>query len=163
MYYRKYQEKINRGEEGEELFKKLARKMGFKCRKATERQNKREHIDFILTNEDGEKIKVDVKTRKRYGFIAEYKNNYGYEGWIYGSADYIAEVLDDDSVHFYNRQVLFDAIYQKTKFGEVYSSEQGLPHEPYVLYTRRENYGWKDLWIIVPDEDLKEVEASVWH
>ena len=163
MYYSKFKSQVSQGEKAEQLFKELARKNGYRCRKSTASQNKKKHIDFIITDKKtGNVFKVDVKARKRYGMIVEFRNNYGYQGWIHGEADVIAEVMPDNTIHFYDRTKLLDMTHSKINWEEIHQSNSTIDHDPYMLFTRHDAHGWHDLWSVVDDKDLKNIEDGVW-
>lgn len=71
-------------------------------RVATVKENKYDHIDFIVVpnNQTKKELSIDVKGLKHHyrenkyyqdeNVCLEFKNEWGYPGWLYGKADYIA-------------------------------------------------------------------------
>jgi hypothetical protein len=95
------------GESAENIFESLAKEKKLNPVRTTRKQQIA-HIDFILTAKNGVKYFVDVKARKRSArnnsklsddlIWIEFKNVAGNNGWLYGSADYIAFERENDFV-----------------------------------------------------------------
>ena len=95
------------GEKAEDLFENLAKSKGLKTKKAN-LQQQFAHIDFILTDKKNNTHLIDVKARKKISRNSsefsddlvwiEFKNTSGNDGWLYGSADFIAFERENDFV-----------------------------------------------------------------
>src|SRR5210317_1162767 len=87
------------GNKAERIFVALASKNGYKVNPSTIKENKIKRVDFFLTKNSLKKG-VDVKARKKVCAYdkkynddwtwVEFKNADGFNGWLYGDADYIA-------------------------------------------------------------------------
>lgn len=96
------------GERAENNFIRLFEKrFGIKPVKATEYQNKHDHIDYFMQVK-GHKASVDVKSWKgEKNLVPVEFISYGKLGWLYGKADYIAfETPDEKSFMMVKRQDL---------------------------------------------------------
>ena len=132
--------------------------LGGTCEKATEREDKYDHIDFFWNTPKGERIGVDVKGTKKNKqkddkfddsiHWVEIINVNGYPGWIYGKSKYIAFRTFSDII-FVDTEKLRDYALEKMKGKEIVYSN---PVECYVPYQR---YGRKDMIIKVPTNDLR--------
>ena len=91
------------GEKFEKVVAELILQRGTaNIRVATKNENKYDHIDFFIVPNDKSKkeLSIDVKGLKRYQrentyyqdekVCLEFKNEWGYSGWLYGKADFIA-------------------------------------------------------------------------
>lgn len=153
------------GELAENIFESLAKKRGLKIKQATKSQQF-SHIDFILTDKKDQNHFFDVKARKKTSRTSsnysddlvwiEFKNVSGNNGWIYGSADFIAFERDSDFV-ITPRKLLADLcerIVNRTK--KVEKSSEAL----YSLYTRKDR---KDELSMIKMEDiLNNIKVSIW-
>lgn len=96
------------GERAEKNFERIfTARFGVKPIKATEYQNKVEHIDYFMQVK-GHNASVDVKSWKHdaENFIIEFVS-YGKLGWLYGKADYIAfETPDEQNFMMFKREEL---------------------------------------------------------
>ena len=106
MYIHKYDKRnaAEIGHKAERLFASAAGKRGYLVRGSTIDENKIKRVDIYLKK--GEEIKgVDVKARKKinssdkkyndYWTWVEFKTADGFDGWMYGDADYIAFEKED--------------------------------------------------------------------
>lgn len=86
------------GKKAEDVFMALAKKREYIIREATQ-QEEFDHVDYVMVK-NNQKVKVDVKARKRISrsdsdandFLVwvEWKNVQGKNGWLHGKADLIA-------------------------------------------------------------------------
>ena len=101
MFIHKYDKRsaASIGNKAERLFISLAGKKGYSVKPSTTEQNRIKRVDYYLKNNSQTKG-VDVKSRKRICAYdknyndnwtwVEFKNADGFNGWLYGEADYIA-------------------------------------------------------------------------
>jgi hypothetical protein len=101
MYVHKYDRRncAEIGGKAERLFASVAGNLGYKIKASTELENKIKRVDFYL-EKDKEIKGVDVKARKKicgsdknytdHWTWVEFRTADGYNGWMYGEADYIA-------------------------------------------------------------------------
>ena len=81
---------LNVGNDAEKRFVASCEKVGYKCEKSDEGVDIYEHIDFWVDRIEN-KTSVDVKGGNHPKVIwVEFNNVNGENGWIYGSAEYIA-------------------------------------------------------------------------
>tara|TARA_B100002019_G_C21232593_1_gene580910 strand:- start:141 stop:656 length:516 start_codon:yes stop_codon:yes gene_type:complete len=106
MYQHEYDKRnaASIGNRAERVFVALANRNNFKVKPSTIYENKIKKVDFFLTKDNITKS-FDVKARKKICAYdksynddwtwVEFKNGDGFDGWLYGQADYIAfEKLD---------------------------------------------------------------------
>ena len=141
--------------------KKDIASLGFKP--ATLNENKYDHIDGKITftiNEIETKMTVDVKDRKSIKrgrdhndkFLwVEILNCYGYKGWLYGKADFIAFKQKDHWLVVW-RKDLVTLVESKVK--KVYNNTFPL----YQLKTRKGN---KDVITLIDRKDVKGIEIPI--
>jgi hypothetical protein len=90
-YQNGYSKRI--GDTGESAFLKFANELGWKCRKSTQSQDMREHIDYFV-DIGGAEMSVDVKGLKRSAIsgkvLIEILNVNGDHGWLFGRAEVLA-------------------------------------------------------------------------
>lgn len=99
-----YEDTFGRGKVGEDAFKEIALSRDWIYLKTTLLDDIYKHIDAYIVNPiTNRKIGVDVKAIKRVGRSSEdndqimwieYKNAWGYDGWIHGKQDGIAQMFD---------------------------------------------------------------------
>ena len=101
MYVHKYDKRncAEIGGKAERLFASVSGKLGYKIKSSTDLENKIKRVDFYL-EKDGDTKGVDVKARKKicasdknytdHWTWVEFRTADGYNGWMYGEADYIA-------------------------------------------------------------------------
>lgn len=161
-YYSNYTKQVNKGQESEDKFELLAKKEGFKVKKATKKENKILHIDFYIS-----KVchiySVDVKTVGKYGYTSEIQTNWGGLGSLFGEADYMAYV-DGKIIRLVNRVKLVELV--KSKIVEPDnihdSSEAEWIDNPYYKIFQRKSYGWSDEWIMIPSIDILDLVEYTW-
>jgi len=101
MFVHKYDKRnaASIGNRAERIFVSIAGRRGYKIKPSTNQENKVKRVDFYL--EKNSQIKgFDVKSRKKICYYdedynddwtwVEFKNADGFDGWMYGEADYIA-------------------------------------------------------------------------
>lgn len=104
-WYAHYTQSTAMGQSAQDAFSQmLTQKRGLTLGAAQDgfrtatRDEQRKHIDFVITK-GGKVSTIDVKAQKkdkRSGVVddvylwVEFKNEWGYKGWIYSSVDYIA-------------------------------------------------------------------------
>lgn len=112
------------GEKAESRFKRLIEQSGFTAKHANRYQDSRCHVDFTIWR--GKWVAtVDVKALKKINrrdktydtstVWVEWKNVCGYNGWLYGDADYIA-FERPKAFWMVKRQMLFDLAMQTVDF-----------------------------------------------
>ena len=101
MYVHKYDNRncAEIGGRAERLFASVAGGLGYKIKASTDLENKVKRVDFYLEKQQETKG-VDVKARKKicasdanytdHWTWVEFKTADGFDGWMYGQADYIA-------------------------------------------------------------------------
>ena len=153
------------GENAENIFESLAKKRNLKVKKASFSQQIA-HIDFILTDKNNVSHFVDVKARKKISRSSseftdeliwiELKNGQGNNGWLHGSADFIAFERENDFV-IASRKNLVILCERIISNSIVEKSSEAL----YKLYTRK---GRKDLLSLIKMEDiLNGVKTQIWQ
>jgi hypothetical protein len=158
-YYGSFTNQVNKGKVSEDTFKKVAKKNGYIVKKTTDKQNRMNHIDFILTK-NNDYLTVDVKTVGKYGFTGELQNNYGYPGSIYGDASQIAYVdIYKNIIYIYNRTDIVDLIEKKVDM--TIPVENVDAHGP-CKYRRFNRTLWKDVWVILDHNDLDKLPKIEW-
>lgn len=152
------------GFRAERYFVKTVSKLGKTIIPATDDQNKKEHIDFII---DGKSY--EVKGQKRLRRIPEgkenlYKNLYdyrpviwlevvgisGYPGWLYGKADYIAHVVGNE-FWIIPRKALLKYTLDLVKDETIYT----YPRK--AKWYGRKNHGKKDKMTYVEIQDIEHL------
>jgi hypothetical protein len=107
-------------------FLKLCASNGWGVRKASEAQDKTQHIDYIL-NVAGREVTVDVKGRKKFSdrglLLIEILNVIGNRGWLLGKAEQIAFQLQKGWL-IVDRNALFRLV--KDKMGLYVSTKGGI-------------------------------------
>ncbi len=91
------------GDKAESSFVKAIKKTQFKIEDAP-LSMQHEHVDYIVTSDTDKKL-FEVKARKKKNrsdsnvddniIFVEFKNVAGYDGWLYGKADFIAFERED--------------------------------------------------------------------
>ena len=161
------QEKISndleKGFLSENALMKLMINEGYVCYKANEYQDRFEHWDFAIKEND-KFIRIDVKSNKKsnsdgYTWI-EFKNVLGHNGWI------VSEFMDtiafekEDCFELINRSELYTFIVEKIKNADledacgdiIYCSVDNLKY--YRKYSR---VGRNDLVVKAPLDDFKHL------
>lgn len=153
------------GINAEDAFEAMAQKRGIKIEKASLKQQY-SHIDFIIKNKNNKNIFIDVKSCKKRTRSSsetsedvvwiELKNVAGNNGWLYGSADYIAFERDSDFVIAPVKplQLLCERIINKNKKVEK-------PNEAmYSIYNRK---GRKDEISLIKMQDIIDnMKTYIW-
>lgn len=162
-YYTQYKKQNKIGQESEDSFKEIAKKQGYKVKKATKKENKRLHIDFYITK-DGCTSGVDVKTVGKNGFSVEISNNFGYAGSIFGEAKYMG-YISRNTIYLVDREKLLEMVLKNIKGEDVYQSDAfyTIEYPYYRLYTRNQKYGWNDEFIYVPSIDMIGLATEIWR
>ena len=144
-----YPESIEFGKKSEDSFMYLfAKKNGIPCKPSTEFQNKVEHIDCICGNWSFD-VKGQRKKKRIHDdfcndqILLEIKGVAGFDGWLYGNAEYIAWETSD-SFFIFRRQDLVNH----------YEANEHL----YEKITRPNK---KDLFVWVPFEHLITTKFSI--
>ena len=154
------------GNEAERKFIGIASKRGFHCDLSSEYENKVLGIDIWITKKDKRKG-VDVKAQKKesakdknpseeWTWI-EYKNEYGYDGWLLKQADYIAFEKKDyflvvDRISLYE---LCEKLIDKNK-----EYAKRAANAKYILYNRRD----EELMSQIKTSDILKIKRkSIWE
>lgn len=157
MYYSKFKKQIQKGNIAAKRFDKFIYDHGYSVLPVTPHQDKRLHYDRTVYT-DNKAYKVDIKSTKVHGFTVELVNNLGYDGWLYGKADIIAEVKDKNTVRFFKRRKLVTLVHKHIR-DDVPCDLVGEP-VPFKRYTRS-RYNFKDQWVIIPEDLLVKLEMSI--
>lgn len=138
----------------------LESECGGVCRKSTEEEDKKRHIDIWWDSPKKGSIGIDVKGIKKKKWTdkdvddsihwIEIQGVSGLRGWIYGEMDYIAFVTKTDVI-FVQPEKLYGHILYNIAGKQLVDV---VPNEYYIPYQRR---GRKDIVIIVPTEDLRRL------
>jgi hypothetical protein len=139
---------------------------GGSCYKSSANEDKYSHIDLWWDSPKGLRLGIDVKGIKkshRYDnniddsiHWIEYRNIYGYPGWIYGKSDYIAFITKD--------KIIFVRTKKLCKYsediidGKIISNIN--PIECYVPYQRP---GRKDIIYKLYTSDLEKLSDFIIH
>jgi len=145
-----FPESIEDGKKSEDLFMFLfAKKNGIPCKPSTYTQNRVEHIDCFCGDWSFDvKGQRRKKRKKKYDFcddqiLLEIKGVAGFDGWLYGKAEYIAWEISDSFLIF-KRQDLVNH----------YEANER-------LYEKINRPNKKDLFVWVPFEHLKTIKFSI--
>lgn len=153
------------GSKAERVFVALAGKRGFETKPSTVNQNKYKRVDFYI-KKSSDIRGVDVKARKKICAYdkdysdswtwVEFKTADGFNGWLYGEADYIAFEKKDyflvvDRISLKN---LAESLVDKRKeFVKVCSEAK------YRIYQRRD----KEEITLIKTSDIKKLKRkSIW-
>ena len=140
---------IEDGKESENLFMFLfAKKNGIPCKPSTQKQNTVEHIDCFCGDWTFDVKGQRKKKRKTDDFcddqiLLEIKGVTGFDGWLYGKAEYIAWETSDSFLIF-RRQDLVNH----------YEANEH-------LYEKINRPNKKDLFVWVPFDHLKTIKFSI--
>lgn len=148
----------------EGTFKKIALSKGFLVKEATKRQQL-SHIDFFIEDKEKKVYTFDIKARKKISrsdsstedslVWIEFKNVAGADGWLYGSADYIAFERESDFL-IINRKNLVTLCERIVQNKKVSSSKEAL----YAKYTRE---GRRDEISLIKMEDIcNNMKTYIW-
>lgn len=151
------------GDRAEKKFKEICEKLGYKTKETSFNENINKHIDLYI-KKNIRWFGVDIKAKKRinrnnptpqsdYIWI-EFKNVNGKDGWIYGSATYIAFELDDGFLLVKRKQLV--SLVEKivdTK-NSVDKAEDAL----YKIYTRKDK---KDKISLIRASDLYKIDYII--
>lgn len=151
------------GEAAENSFSRLLSKKGTVRPASTSQQIR--HIDFILTTSKGEKLRYEVKARKRVSrsednptdelVWLEFLNVRGDAGWLYGNANFIAFEREKDFV-------IVDRIKLKTMAETKCDLALKVNSPSNALYKGYTRFGRSDLISIVKMPDIVEIADEVW-
>ena len=89
------------GSDAEKRFVSIFEAIGHKVTKSTRIQDMREHWDFMVNGRSRIEVKARKKLRRHNADVAdsvlyvEFKNVAGYDGWMYGKADFMAFECED--------------------------------------------------------------------
>lgn len=149
----------NTATKSDEIFINIATSNGIRITKTTNSVDIYDHIDYTCEYND-KFFTVDIKSSQRtllfesnYKNIdnewmwVELKNVNGYTGWLYGDADYVAYVFNEE-VWFINRKKLISLVENRVE--KVYVNDKSDAH--YKLYSRNNR---KDLLTLVNFGDIK--------
>jgi hypothetical protein len=155
------------GRRAEDSFARLAIQHGFKVMASSGKENKDEHIDYIIER-NGKSKKVDVKSLKRksrgdkelqdeFLWIELHSVRKNNKGWLYdGKADLIAFELSK-SFRLVERLELIKLVEKLVDFeAKVISSRDAL----YKVYSRKDRY---DLLTMIRSEDLLKIKNVDWE
>ena len=153
------------GEIAEDLFVKTAESKGYEARKSSAKEDVWSHIDYYITNKQGNVKSFDVKSRKRTSrrdsdfndewVWVEFKNVRGYRGWLKGKADFIAFETKDTFLSVRRKELLELCEELVNLEDKVANSSQA----KYKAYTR---YGRKDVLSLIKLEDIRN-RLQVWE
>lgn len=168
MFVHKYDKRnaASIGSKSERLFIGIASKRGFEVKHSSIAQNKIKKIDFYLTKNKVTKS-FDVKARKKLSashkdynddwIWVEFKNADGFQGWLYGDADYIAFEKKDYYL-IVDRISLLNFSLKAVDFSKEFArfSEDA----KYRLYNRRD----AEEIALIKTSDVKKIKrTSVWE
>jgi len=141
------------GKETEKMFEEACSVIGYKCRKTDDNTDIYQHIDFWITKDTGVETSVDVKGGNHPDCIwVEFKNVRGDNGWLYGSAKYIAfDMPEEQGFVVVSRSELLN--YCEKSVEKVFVEKKEATRK---LYTRAK-YGRKDVISRLELEDLKKL------
>lgn len=161
MSYKKFMfDSQKRGDEAECRFVNLAKKLGYECVIHNDRKSQLiDHIDVTVLK--GEKsASVDIKSKKRISrkdgestddiIWLEFKNVRGNNGWLFGSADFIA-FENTKGFNLFHRETLVE--WAKSNIDFVNTANKST--EAYKkIYTRKDR---KDQISFVRFSDIKHL------
>jgi hypothetical protein len=155
------------GRRAEDAFARLAIQHGFTVTASSGKENKDEHIDYIIER-NGKSKKVDVKSLKRksradkelqdeFLWIELHSVRKNNKGWLYdGNADLIAFELSK-SFRLVERLELIKLVQKLVDFEtKVTSSKDAL----YKVYSRKDR---PDLLTMIKSDDLSEIKYVDWE
>tara|TARA_Y100001963_G_C6659124_1_gene389561 strand:- start:57 stop:575 length:519 start_codon:yes stop_codon:yes gene_type:complete len=147
------------GEIAEDLFVKAAEGRGYEARKSSAKEDIWSHIDYYITNKQGDVKSFDVKSRKRTSrrdndfndewVWVEFKNVRGYRGWLKGKADFISFETQDTFLSVRRKELL--ELCEKLVNLQDKVSDSRLAK--YKAYTR---HGRKDVLSLIKMKDIRE-------
>ena len=147
---------LEMGQNAENSFSSCAEKKGFKVIKSSF-NDEMNHIDFYLESNNGLKVSVDIKSRKKINrqdavvnddlTWIEFKNVQGRNGWLYGKADFICFEREKDFV-MVNRQSL-SKLCEKLVDTSLINVHNSMP-----LYTGYQRKNRKDLLSLIKITDI---------
>ena len=140
---------FKKGQETENLFRKICNQKRMMCIKTTKEVDIKKHIDFYITI-NNKVVGVDVKSRNYDGewVYVELKNVRGDTGWLYGESCYIAFEREDIFL-LVDRKSIVELIENKKIKERVSFAKLAY----YKLYTRKNR---KDLITKINLKDIKE-------
>lgn len=140
----------------------VSKTLGGECQKATKNEDMYDHIDFWWDSPKKGRIGIDVKglnknkrSDKKYDdsiHWLELQNVKGYEGWLFGKAEYIA-FRTLSNIIFVKREKLLNFALKAIKGKDVVYDT---PSDFYVPY-KRKKWGRDDLSLKVPTSDLNDM------
>ncbi len=147
------------GKKAEEKFSELAESKGYEVTSASKTDDMRKHVDVWIKKDGGEKIGVDVKSKKKVSrndgensgetIWLELVNVTGNVGWVFGDSNLVSFETEDGFL-LVNRRSLADFALQWIDFDDVVSQSKD---SLYKSYTRS---GRKDVISRVNVSDLVE-------
>jgi len=87
------------------------------------------------------------------GIWVEFKNVLGKPGWLYGKANYIAFVHEDDTIYLVRRTDLLKHSIANKPIGLTY-------HKPNNCYIPYQRYGREDLIMMIPFSSIKALSVK---
>jgi hypothetical protein len=153
------------GETAEAIFESVAKKRNFAIQKATMKQQYA-HIDFILTdNQKNKTYLIDVKARKKISrhqkdfqdelIWIEFKNVLGNNGWLFGSADFIAFERQNDFVLVARKNLI--TLCEKIVKKEKATNPADALYKTFSRKTRKD-----ELSLIKMDDILSSTKTFIW-
>ena len=168
--YGDYLDSVNNGLAVQDVFIKALNKYlkdypDTKIRTSTLYEDKNKHIDVVCSR-GNTTVTFDVKEQKKlhryddkpsdiYTWV-ELQNNYGGNGWIYGSEKYLAFEKGNTFI-VVDRIKLLNLVVENKKEPILYSNKV---LSPYMQYQRR-NYGNLDISVLVPYSDIIKISHSI--
>lgn len=156
----KYSKSWNKGQNTEKKFFTVLRRYDPKARKAN-RDEQINHIDFYsnLGTFDVKSTKRVSRNDKKYTqelVWLEFKNVQGREGWLFGSADYIAFERKDDFL-VVKKNFLQGLASSKCDIANKVNNSSD------ALYKGYQREGRKDLISLIKVEDILNLPHEIWR
>ena len=150
---RDYSNKV--GSQTEKMFEDACSEIGYQCRKTDAQTDMYEHIDYFITRDNQTETSVDVKGGNHPNCIwVEFKNVNGYDGWLYGKAQYIAfDMPEEQGFVVVSRVQLLE--YCDEVIEKIFVDKKNATRK---LYTRAD-YGRKDVISRLELQDLKKLST----
>ena len=154
-----------RGNRGESRFALAASSNGYSCKKVVGGNDRKLHIDYYLTDQNGNQKTVDVKAKKKISRTTdvqtewvwvEFKTVDGRDGWLYGGADLIA-FEQDKGFLVVDRSSLAELAEDKVDKEKLVNKATDAY---YSVYTRK---GRKDEISLINIEDIISIEHEIWE
>lgn len=150
------------GQNAENSFVNFAQSKGYTVKQASANDDMRNHIDFHISK-DGKTFAVDVKSEKKVNrsdantqndlIWLEYLNVRGQNGWMYGTANFIA-FQDGDNYLMIPREKLLERADSLVTGQRARNAGDAL----YKLYTR---FNRQDLLTMVKKSDIVDLNEEL--